>query len=481
MSTDPKPDDTRCVVCLERIGSEQQVCPHCDEHPGQFDFAAASPASVAPPPILREGWWRQHWRPTVTIGLVASLLVAGIALRHLAPERYQPPRRLSGPTTAKAVCDNPCWASESCQLGKCVWQTPNDVGHLGDSPRIAGPIQLPDDFVDALVLDEERIAVSHLHGVQIINARNGQLRSLISDAPQAQKLFRVGKMIYASAPERIYVIDAASERVLKSLEMGGAIDSFSLGAAGWRVAASIPSVRSAAIIATDYHAEISRFHFGDDPVGPVAIDDSGKRAIVTTGRVPLGGMDPPAIATRYGAMYGFDPSRLPTQQDRVRSAMTENAVDILMLPDGKTSYLLLRKSSEVLVQQHQPSGTVRQVRRLDTCEQPEAIRLVRRTRRALVRCNAGHAVDVINLDTHERHQRIALGVRVSDLAISPDGTQAIAALPQGKKGAIAVIDLSEGTARLHSLPAEPHRVRLSPKGTTVLVLSDRSKVAWVLK
>lgn len=106
---------------------------------------------------------------------------------------------------------------------------------------------------------------------------------------------------------------------------------------------------------------------------------------------------------------------------------------------------------------------------------------MRRSRRALVRCNAGHAIDVIDLDTHERHQRIALGVRVSDLAISPDGTQAIAALPQGKKGAIAVIDLSEGTARLHSLPAEPHRVRLSPKGTTVLVLSDRSKVAWVLK
>jgi MFS family permease len=48
-------------------------------------------------------------------------------------------------------------------------------------------------------------------------------------------------------------------------------------------------------------------------------------------------------------------------------------------------------------------------------------------------------------------------------------------------GAIAVIDLSDGAARLHSLPAEPHRVRLSPKGTTVLVLSDRSKVAWVLK
>lgn len=107
--------------------------------------------------------------------------------------------------------------------------------------------------------------------------------------------------------------------------------------------------------------------------------------------------------------------------------------------------------------------------------------MVRRSRRALVRCNAGHAVDIIDLDTHKLHQRIPLGVRVSDLAISPDGMQAIAALPQGKKGAIAVIDLSNGATQLHSLPAEPHRVRVSPKGTTVLVLSDRSKVAWVLQ
>jgi DNA-binding beta-propeller fold protein YncE len=480
MSTVPKEDLTRCVVCLETIEAQLEYCPHCDEKPGRFDFATATPPSIAPPP-LRVGWWRQHWRPTVTIGLVGALLTAGIALRYLAPERYQPPRRLSGPVTAKAACDTPCWASESCQLGRCVWQTPNDVTHLSASPRSAGPFSLPEDYVDALAIDDERIAVSHLRGVEFINARNGETRSLVNDAPHAQKLFRVGKTIYACAPKRIYVIDTDSERVLKSIDMGGPVESLSLGAAGWRAVVSAPSVRAVAVIATDYHAEISRFHFGDDPIGPVAIDDSGKRALTTTGRVPLPGMDPPRIATRFGAMYAFNPSRLPTQQDRVRSAMTDNAVDVLMLPDGRTSYLVLRKSSELVVQEHQPSGTVRQLRRIKTCRQPEAIALVRRTRRAVVRCNLGRSVDIIDLDTHKSIKRIPLGVRVSDLAISPDGMQAIAALPQGKKGAVAVIDLASFEVQLHGLTAEPHRIRISPSGKTVLVLSDRSKVAWVLQ
>ena len=164
MSTDPKQGNTRCVVCLELITDGLNLCPHCDEHPGQFDYAAASPPSIAPGPAVQRGWWRQHWRPTVTIGLVATLLTAGIALRHLAPDRYEPPRRLNSPATAKAVCDTPCWASESCQLGKCVWQTPNDVTHLNQAPRIAGPIDLSEDFVDALVIDDERIAEWNRNG-----------------------------------------------------------------------------------------------------------------------------------------------------------------------------------------------------------------------------------------------------------------------------------------------------------------------------
>jgi DNA-binding beta-propeller fold protein YncE len=346
---------------------------------------------------------------------------------------------------------------------------------------VGGPFPLAEDFVDAVIIDDERVAVSHLKGLEILNAKTGRGRSLINDAPQAQRLARVGDPLYVSSPKRLYVVDLKNERVLKSLDMGGPIEAFHRGGSGWRMLVSVPSTRSVAVIATDYHAEISRFFFGDDPVGPVAIDDSGKRALTTTGRVPISGLEPPAIATRYGAMYAFDPSRLSSQQDRVRSAMTDNAVDILMVPDGTTSYLLLRKTSELVVQKRQPSSTVRQIKRVKTCKQPEGLQLVRRTRRAVVRCNLGRAIDIIDLDTHRHIKRISLGVRVSDLAVSPDGTQAIAALPQDTKGAVAVIDLSSFQVRLHELSSDPQRVRLTPDGRAALILSDRTKKAWVLR
>ena len=68
----------------------------------------------------------------------------------------------------------------------------------------------------------------------------------------------------------------------------------------------MPSAHTVAVIATEYHAEIERIQFGDDTVGPLGIDDSGKRALTTTGTVPLPGL-PNAAG---GAAYAFDPGRL---------------------------------------------------------------------------------------------------------------------------------------------------------------------------
>ena len=84
------------------------------------------------------------------------------------------------------------------------------------------------------------------------------------------------------------VIDAQSTRVLKSIRTGSKVSSIALGASGQRALASIPGQRSVAVLATDYHAEINRFYFGDDPVGPVALDDTGTRALTNT--PPCGAM-----------------------------------------------------------------------------------------------------------------------------------------------------------------------------------------------
>src|SRR6185312_690191 len=135
----------------------------------------------------------------------------------------------------------------------CVWQPPNDVSHvaarkpeavtMGETPKpplkapssadggaspsaeiaapepvIAGPFSLPRDVSDALPLDRERFAVALLTGLEVHNARTGGILGLVTDAPQARRLYRVGPVVYATAPQRIFVVDADTTRLLKTIE-----------------------------------------------------------------------------------------------------------------------------------------------------------------------------------------------------------------------------------------------------------------------
>ncbi len=437
----------------------------------------------APPPLTVRGWLAAHWRPVVTFGVVGGLIGFGLALRFLAPEAYRPIRAASTPgiTVAEPACDVPCWNGEACELGKCVFRPGNDVGHLPTTPTVAGPFPLPGDVVDVLALDAERYLVSYLGGVQVTNARSGEVLSLVSDAPQAQQLYRVGNRVYATSPERIYVIDAATTTVEKSIEVGRAVGDLAVGGAGATVVVSLPAAHALAVIATDYHAEVARFTFGDDQVGAVAVDDAGKRAMTSNGNIPLPGLKPHANALQLGATYALDPSRLPSQQDRVRTGLEGNPVDVMMGPDAATSFVVLRERNEVVPLEYPPEEAVREQPPIATCLQPEQIELIRDGRRAIVRCNAGHAVDVIDLARRAPLKRIELNARVSDLVVTPDGRQAVLVLPRGGQGAVGLLDLKTYELTLIELGAEGHRVRLSPDGKTAIVISDRNKTAWALR
>jgi DNA-binding beta-propeller fold protein YncE len=479
-----------CDVCLEEIPAEARICPECGER-------TALPSQRAPMSSIGEdapgaSWLRMHWRPLLTMSAIGGLIAFGIALRFLAPNRYQPPERLpaGAAAVADAVCESTCWHSESCQMGRCVWQAPNDVGHIDDKPTVAGPFELPSNMVDVLPLDGERYAVSHLQGVQVINARTGGLLTKVSEAPMAQRMYRVGDAVYATSPKRIYVIDAATAKVTKTIELGATVGDLTVGASGQRVLASLPGAKAVAVIATDYHAEVSRFFFGDDHVRAVSVDDTGTRALTTNGRRPLAGAAAGLEGVRYGAMYAFDPSRLPSEQDRVRTALIGNPVDIVMMPDAKSSYALLREEDAIIRLERQESGAVRQESRMSTCREPEAIELIRHRRRAIVRCNAGKALEVFDLETLELQKHIPTNARVADMAITPDGRRAIVALPRdtdransrgGGEGAIGLLNLDTYELELHEVNAEPHRVRIAPDGRTAIVISDRKKLAWVVR
>lgn len=471
------PEVTRCDACLEAVPARARVCPECGVQLG--------PDSVAFPgsPVAIRRWFAAHWRPVVTLTAIGGLLGFGIALRYLAPEAFRPARAPSSQSARliEPACDVPCWNGEACELGACVFRPGNDVGHLPSRPTVAGPFSLPPDVVDVLPLDGERYLASSLAGVQVTNARSGEVLSLVSDAPQSQFLFRVGDSVYATAPERIHVLDSATTTVQKTIEVGRPVADLAVGAAGARVVVSLPAARAVAVIATDYHAEVARFSFGEDQIGPVAIDDSGKRAMTSNGQVPLAGLKPSAHALQFGAMYAFDPSRLPSQQDRVRTGMGGNPVDLLMAPNGTTSFAVLRERSEVVPLEHPPNEPVRQLPPIATCAQPEQIELVRDGRRAVVRCNGGHAIEVLDLARRESIRRIELNARVSDLVVSPDAKQAILALPRDGQGALGLLDLASYDVSLVELGAEAHRVKLTPDGKTAIAVSDRNKVAWVLR
>src|SRR5690606_15152995 len=116
----------------------------------------------------------------------------------------------------------------------------------------------------------------------------------------------------------------ASTRVLKAIDTGHTVSDVAVGASGQRVLAAMPGARSVAVIATDYHAEVSRFFFGDDHVRSVAIADSGDRALAINGEIPLAGLSPSREAKQQGAMYAFDPTLLPSEQDKIRTGLVGN-------------------------------------------------------------------------------------------------------------------------------------------------------------
>jgi len=456
------------------VPAAARLCPECGEPLGQ-----------APRP--RRGglgrWFVTHWRPIVTVTGITALLGSGFALRFLAPEAFTPARASSAPAVrlAEPACDVPCWNGEACELGTCVFRAGNDVGHLPTSPSVAGPFPLPSDVVDVLPVDGERYLASSMAGVHVASARSGEAQSLISDAPQARGLHRIGDAIYASSLQRIHVIDPATMAVQKSIEVGWPVGDLAIGANGARVVVSLPAARALAVIATDYHAEVARFTFGDDQVGPVALDDAGKRAMTSNGHQPPPGLKASHQATLFGATYAFDPSRLPSQQDRIRTGLEGNPVDIIMAPNASTSFVVLRERDAVVPLDHPPNEAIRQLPPIAVCAQPEQIELVRDGRRAVVRCNAGHAVEVLDLARRVSVRRIELNARVSDLVVTPDGKQAIVALPREGNGAVGILDLTSYEVHLVSLSAEAHRVRVAPDGKTAVAVSDTSKVAWVLR
>jgi hypothetical protein len=410
------------------------------------------------------------------MGVIGLVLAAGIALRHLAPDRYTPPKHFQPPPAA-APCDEPCWHGEACQVGRCEWLAPNDVGHVAAEPLVAGPFQLPVDLVDVLPLDAERFAVSCMRGVEIYAARSGELLSLVSDAPQAQSLYRVGPVVYATSPERIHVIDVETTRVLKSIEIGSPVHDLHVGAGGQRVVASVPGALSVVVIATEYHAEVNRFFFGDDAVGPVAIDDTGSRGLATTGRSPLVGQR----GFQGGALYAFDPNRLASAQDRVRTAMMGNPVQVVMAQDGASSFVVLREQSAVVPLKTLASSAVLRAEPIATCRKPEQLEMVPVGRRGIVRCSEGQAIEVFDLPRRELLKHIPLHAGASDMVVTPDSRQAIVVLPYDRSGAVGLLDLQSYALTLTELSAEPRRVRLSPDGHAAVVVSDRTKVAWVLR
>lgn len=455
------------------------ACPECGEPVSLGDADASgrwSRISVSLREPENATWLGLHWRPLVTVGAVCALVCTGFALRNFAPDRHVPLRSAAG-QAQMPVCQPACWNGEACTVGQCVWQKPNDVSHVPADAAVVGPFSLPKDVTDALPLDGERFAVALLTGTRVQSSRTGEVLSLLSDTPMSRRLYRVGDVVYATAPQRIYVIDAASTHLLKTIEMGDSVTQIAVGASGRRVLASMPAAHSMAVIATEYHAEIERIAFGDDTVGPAGLDDSGKHALTTTGTVPLAGLrDLPG-----GAAYAFDPGRFASAQDRVRTSMVGNPVSVLMTPDGAMSYVVLRAENKIVPLEWLPSGAVRRKEAIAVCREPEQIELLRRGRRALVRCNEGRALDVVDLGTGKVIQHVPLNARAADMAVSPDGEQAVVALPDEGHSSVALVDLQSYDVKMLPVGAEPTRVRLAPDGGSALILSERAKVAWVLR
>jgi DNA-binding beta-propeller fold protein YncE len=161
--------------------------------------------------------------------------------------------------------------------------------------------------------------------------------------------------------------------------------------------------------------------------------------------------------------------------------MLGNPVSVLMTPDGASSYVVLRAENALVPMEWLPSGAVRRSERVATCREPEQIELLRNGRRALVRCLEGRAIEVFDLRKNEVIRRIAFNGRATDLVVTPDGEQALVTLTNEGTGGLALVDLQSYAVSVLPLSAEPTRVRLTPDGRVALVLSDRAKVAWVVR
>jgi hypothetical protein len=472
---------TRCPTCCELVMSASAVCPECDE---PMDPASAGARSSRPGSMPDEpedaSWLRLHWRPFLAFGAILSLIMAGIMLRYLAPGRLKAAEQRAASASAtppSKTCERACWSGEACQAGQCVWQRPNGVGHIKPNPTVSGPWELPKDVSDVLLLDDERFAVGLYSGVQIRSTKTGQALELISEALQTRRLFRVGETLYAIGPQQVSVIDVADTRLLKTIDMGAIVGDVTLGANGRRALISLPGAHAIAIFSTELHAEIDRIRFGDDAVGPVGADDTGKRALTTTGALPIAGLGD----VQGGAVYAFDPSRLATDQDRVRASMIGNPVALLMTPDGESSYVVVRGKNALVPLEWLPSGAVRQKKSIETCDQPEQIELVRKNRQAIVRCRRGRAIEVFDLATGKLVRHVPLSAQATDMVVTPDGEEVVVALPGDTDGAIGLVDLGTFEVELVPTAAPPTRVRIAPNGSSVLALSDRSKVVWVLR
>lgn len=472
----PELKKLRCLVCRELVPALAETCPECDEP--MVAMAPSSRGSVPDDPI-GASWIRMHWRPTLAFGAILGMIMTGITLRYLAPGRFylDPYSAPMGKPAPPVTCEATCWSGEACQDGQCVWQRPNGVGHVASRPGIAGPFSLPADVSDAVLLDKERFAIGLLGGVELRSTRTGQALGLVSEAAQTRKLVPVDGAVYAVGPQHIGVLDGDDLHLLKTLELGAIVSDVTIGANGRRALVSLPGAHAIAILSTELHAELDRIRFGDDSIGPVAVDDTGKRALTTTGSVPLAGLPD----QQGGAVYAFDPSRLATQQDRVRASMLGNPASVLMSPDGKTSYVVMRQAAKLTPVDWLPSGTIRQRPSTQTCDQPEELALLRAGRRGVIKCNRGRALQIFQLETGALLREIPFNAQVSDMVVTPDGAQIVVALPSARGSAIGLVDTASFEVEIVPLTEPPSRLRLSPSGDAVLAISDRSKVAWVIR
>jgi hypothetical protein len=476
----------RCPFCLESHAEGVERCPHCHEPPVHaLAEVHGAPSSFDEPPGA--SWLTLHWRPLVTVTTIWAVLCAGFVLRSLAPSAVAPAPKAGGAAPKlEPECATACWAGESCELGVCVWQKPNDLTHVGaasaDTPSVTGPFALAATTADVLPLDDGRFVTATASGAEIRSGATGALLTSVTDAPGARKLFRVGSAVYVATASRVHVLDVVSTQVLKTIDLGAAASRVEVGAGGRRALATLPGAHAVAVIATEYHAEIDRIGLGDDAVARLAFADSGRFAVAASG----------AEGDAAGALYVFDPTRLASQQGRRRSAMLGDPASVLALPDDSTVWVALRREDAIVPITISPAGVPQRGAPIATCREPEQLELVRRSRRVVVRCDEGKALEVLDVgrageasdasgQAPKLARQVAMPSRVVDLAISPDGRVALAALPDLDGGSLAVLDLD--TLRLRTLPlgGEPSQVRFSSDGRTATVFSERAKTAWVVR